>query len=107
MALAEIETAVRAGLPLLVIVYDDAAYGAEVHHFGPDGEPVDIVRFPDADLAAAARGLGALGMTVREPDDLAGVRDWLAGGRERPLVVDAKVVPHICAEWLEEAFRGG
>jgi thiamine pyrophosphate-dependent acetolactate synthase large subunit-like protein len=107
MALAEIETAVRAGLPLLVVVYDDAAYGAEVHHFGPDGEPVELVQFPDADLAAAARGLGAEGLTVREPEDLAGVREWLAGPRERPLVVDAKVVPHICAEWLEEAFRGG
>lgn len=106
MALAEIETAVRAGLPLLVVVYDDAAYGAEVHHFGPDGEPVDIVRFPDADLAAAARGLGAEGLTARAPEDLDGVRDWL-GRRERPLVVDAKVVPHIRAEWLEEAFRGG
>jgi hypothetical protein len=34
------------------------------------------------------------------------VREWL-DRRERPLVVDAKVVPHICAEWLEEAFRGG
>jgi thiamine pyrophosphate-dependent acetolactate synthase large subunit-like protein len=107
MALAEIETAVRTGLPLLVVVYDDAAYGAEVHHFGPDGEPVDIVQFPDADLAAAARGLGADGLTVRAPGDLDGVREWLAGPRERPLVVDAKVVPHICAEWLEEAFRGG
>ncbi|HEY7075934.1 MAG TPA: thiamine pyrophosphate-binding protein [Solirubrobacteraceae bacterium] len=106
MALAEIETAVRAGLPLLVVVYDDAAYGAEVHHFGPDGEPVDLVQFPDADLAAAARGLGAEGLTVRAPADLEGVRDWLQR-RERPLVVDAKVVPHICAEWLEEAFRGG
>jgi thiamine pyrophosphate-dependent acetolactate synthase large subunit-like protein len=106
MALAEIETAVRAGLPLLVVVYDDAAYGAEVHHFGPDGEPVDIVRFPDSDLAAAARGLGAEGLTVRAPEDLDGVRDWL-GRRERPLVVDAKVVPQLCAEWLEEAFRGG
>jgi thiamine pyrophosphate-dependent acetolactate synthase large subunit-like protein len=106
MALAEIETAVRTGLPLLIVVYDDAAYGAEVHHFGPDGEPVDLVRFPDADLAAAGRGLGALGLTVREPADLDGVRDWL-DRRDRPLVVDAKVVPHICAEWLEEAFRGG
>ena len=73
----------------------------------PDGEPVGLVQFPDADLAAAARGLGADGLTVREPDDLAGVRDWLAGPREGPLVVDAKVVPHVCAEWLEEAFRGG
>src|SRR5690606_22319748 len=34
MAIAELETAVRAGLPLVAIVYNDSAYGAEVHHFG-------------------------------------------------------------------------
>ena len=37
--------------------------------------------------------------------DLEGVREWLAD-RDRPLVLDAKVDPDICAEWLEEAFRG-
>ncbi|MEA2161372.1 MAG: hypothetical protein QOD66_3752, partial [Solirubrobacteraceae bacterium] len=53
MALAEIETAARLGLGnLLVVVYDDSAYGAEVHHFAPLGHDVSRVRFPDADLAA-------------------------------------------------------
>jgi hypothetical protein len=33
------------------------------------------------------------------------VREWLEH-RDRPLVLDAKVDPDICAEWLEEAFRG-
>ena len=27
--------------------------------------------------------------------------------RHGPLVLDAKVNPTICAEWLEEAFRAG
>ena len=43
------------------MVYNDAAYGAEVHHFGPDGHPLDTVRFPDTDLAAIARGFGCDG----------------------------------------------
>ena len=60
MALAEIETAVRLKLGnLLVLIYDDAAYGAEVHHFEPMGHDVSRVRFPDADLAAIARAAGA------------------------------------------------
>ena len=67
MGIAELETAVRLRLGLLVVVYDDAAYGAEVHHFGPDGADLSTVRFPDADLAAFARGFGAEGLTVREP----------------------------------------
>ena len=37
MALGELETAARYRLPMLVVVYNDAAYGAEVHHFGPWG----------------------------------------------------------------------
>ena len=55
---------------LLVAVYDDAAYGAEVHHFGPMGHATDTVRFPDADLAAAARAHGVEAITVRHVDDL-------------------------------------
>jgi acetolactate synthase-1/2/3 large subunit len=106
MGVAELDTLVRLGLPMVVVVYDDAAYGAEVHHFGPDGYPLDAVTFPDTDLAAIGRGFGCAGLTVRSLRDLDGVRAWLDSGRERPLVVDAKVVGTRGAWWLEEAFRG-
>jgi thiamine pyrophosphate-dependent acetolactate synthase large subunit-like protein len=105
MALPELETLGRLGLPLLVIVYDDDAYGAEVHHFRPLGHAVDLAQFPPADLAALAEAAGCRGLTVRAVSDLDGVRDWLTT-RDRPLVVDAKVDPDLCADWLEEAFRG-
>ena len=107
MALAELETAVRLKLRLLVVIYDDAAYGAEVHHFAPMGHDVSLVRFPDADLAAIARACGAAAATVRSLADLEVVEDWLADSRPGPLVLDAKVNPTICAEWLAEAFRAG
>jgi thiamine pyrophosphate-dependent acetolactate synthase large subunit-like protein len=106
MALAELETAARLKLLLLVVIYDDAAYGAEVHHFGPMGHDVSLVRFPDADLAAIAHAAGAKSATVRNTDDLAVVEEWLLNPHG-PLVLDAKVNPTICAEWLEEAFRAG
>ncbi|HYN96189.1 MAG TPA: thiamine pyrophosphate-dependent enzyme, partial [Pilimelia sp.] len=106
MSVAELATAVRLALPMVVVVYNDAAYGAEVHHFGPHGHPLDTVTFPDADLAAIGRGFGCAGVTVRDPGDLAGARDWLAGPRDRPLVVDAKVSGSRGSWWLEEAFRG-
>ncbi|MFZ0386260.1 MAG: thiamine pyrophosphate-binding protein [Solirubrobacteraceae bacterium] len=107
MALAEIETAVRLGLRLLIVIYDDNAYGAEVHHFAPLGHDVDAVRFPDADLAAIGRAAGAEGVTVRAVQDLDPLDDWLDRSPSRPLVLDAKVNPTVCAEWLAEAFRGG
>ncbi len=106
MSVGELQSAVRLGLKLLVVIYDDAAYGAEVHHFGPGGHALDTVRLPDSDLAGIARGFGCAGLTVRAPGDLATARDWLAGPRDRPLVIDAKVVSSHPSWWLEEAFRG-
>jgi acetolactate synthase I/II/III large subunit len=106
MAASELETVVRLGLPMVIVIYDDEAYGAEVHHFGPDGHPLDTVLFPAADLAAIGRGYGCAGITVRGPEDLGPVSDWLAGDRDRPLVIDAKVAANRGSWWLEEAFRG-
>jgi thiamine pyrophosphate-dependent acetolactate synthase large subunit-like protein len=108
MALAEIETAARLKLDrLVVVIYDDAAYGAEVHHFAPMGHDVSRVRFPDADLAAIATAAGARGHTVRSVEDLSVIDEWLDERRGHPLVLDAKVNPTIVADWLEEAFRAG
>ncbi len=107
MGASELETAVRLGLgDLLVVVYDDEAYGAEVHHFGPHGDSLDNVRFPPADLAAIARGHGYAAATVRTPEDLGPVRTWLAGPRSSPMLIDAKVTRGKPSWWLEEAFRG-
>jgi thiamine pyrophosphate-dependent acetolactate synthase large subunit-like protein len=106
MSIAELDTAVRLRLPLVVLVYNDDAYGAEVHHFGPDGFPLSTVRFPDTDIAAVGRGFGCAGVTVRAPADLAAVDRWLARPPDAPLVVDAKVTAKRGSWWLEEAFRG-
>jgi len=106
MGISELETVVRLGIPLVVVVYNDAAYGAEVHHFGPGGGDLSLVRFPPTDLAAIARGYGFDAATVRRPTDLDPVAAWLAGDRSRPLLVDLKVVRSEPSWWLEEAFRG-
>ena len=72
----------------------------------PDRHPLDTVRFPPTDIAAIGRGFGCGGVTVRGPQDLAPVREWLAGPRDRPLVIDAKITSGSGSWWLEEAFRG-
>jgi thiamine pyrophosphate-dependent acetolactate synthase large subunit-like protein len=105
MALPDLETLGRLAPKLLVVIYDDAAYGAEVHHFRPMGIPVELAQFPPTDFAALAEAAGCRGVTARGTEDLEAVREWLAQP-DRPLVLDAKVDPDICAEWLEEAFRG-
>jgi thiamine pyrophosphate-dependent acetolactate synthase large subunit-like protein len=71
------------------------------------GHDVSRVKFPDSDLAQLAIAAGARAATVRRPNDLNIIDEWLAERRGHPLVLDAKVNPTICAEWLEEAFRAG
>lgn len=106
MGVSELETVVRLGLPMLVVVYDDEAYGAEVHHFGPHGHDLSTVRFPPTDIAAVGRGYGMRAVTVRSPEDLDPVREWVASGPTGPMLVQAKVTGDEPAWWLEEAFRG-
>ncbi|MEO3934738.1 thiamine pyrophosphate-binding protein [Micrococcaceae bacterium Sec7.4] len=117
MGISELETAVRLKLPLVCIIYNDAGYGAEVHHFGAGAEPgggsavdtaVDLstVTFPDTDIAAIARGFGADAVTVRSAADLEAVRAWLQDRPDRPLVIDAKIASDGGAWWLAEAFKG-
>jgi acetolactate synthase-1/2/3 large subunit len=106
MSVAELDTVRRLGLPMVVIVYNDDAYGAEVHHFGPDGCDLATVRFPPTDVAAVGRGFGFDAISVTRVDDLAAVRTWLDGARDRPLLIDAKVTADRGSWWLEEAFRG-
>ncbi|MFF1679805.1 thiamine pyrophosphate-binding protein [Streptomyces sp. NPDC058256] len=106
MSAVELDTVRRLGLPMVVVVYNDDAYGAEVHHFGPDGHPLDTVQFPPTDIAAVGRGYGFETVTVRTSADLKAVEDWVVGPRSAPLLIDAKVVSDRGAWWLEEAFRG-
>ncbi|MGW6035536.1 thiamine pyrophosphate-binding protein [Gordonia terrae] len=108
MAVAELETAVRLALPLVVIVYNDSAYGAEVHHFG--NADMTTVTFPEVDIAAIARGHGATGVTVTGLDDLDEVRNWVGSlpspEPSGPLVIDAKITDDGGSWWLAEAFAG-
>lgn len=105
MGAVELETAVRLRLGAVIIAYNDSAYGAEIHLF-PDATPEEqeIVRFPDTDIAAIARGYGCEAITVRSLDDLDGVSAWLESDRDRPLVIDAKITGR--ASWLMAREHG-
>jgi thiamine pyrophosphate-dependent acetolactate synthase large subunit-like protein len=103
MSVAELDTVVRLGLPMVIVVYNDDAYGAEVHHFA--GEDLGAVRFPETDIAAIGAGFGCTPLTVRTVADLEGLSAWLAGPRERPLLIDAKITDDGGSWWLSEAFH--
>ncbi|GGM52775.1 acetolactate synthase I/II/III large subunit [Micromonospora sonchi] len=64
--LGELDTLARVGAPVLLLVLDDAAYGAEVRKLAPRGVDPQLARFPGRDLAAVARALGLPAWTVTD-----------------------------------------
>lgn len=91
MALPELDTAVRARAPLVVIVVNDHAYGIEIHKLRSLGLGGELAAFPEGpDLAAIMRALGGEGVTVHDLADL----DALAGrldALDGPLLIDLRV----------------
>jgi thiamine pyrophosphate-dependent acetolactate synthase large subunit-like protein len=106
MSLGELETFVRYKIPVLVIVVNDASYGAEVHLLKNLGLPNDRAFFRDNDFAAIASAMGAQGITVHDVTDLEGLRPWLSD-RAGPMVVDCKVDPQIRGDWFGKVFAPG
>lgn len=80
MHIQELECIKRHGLKMLIIVCNDGAYGAEVHHLRKEGLDDAIVTFGRPNFAEIARGFGLEGAVVtdvRQLPDLA--RDYLNG----------------------------
>jgi thiamine pyrophosphate-dependent acetolactate synthase large subunit-like protein len=90
--LAEFNSAVRHGVDLVVVVFNDGAYGAEYDHLSRHGMDPGISTFEWPHLAPVATALGGRGYTARnltELDEaLAAVRD-----RDRPVLIDIKIDP--------------
>jgi thiamine pyrophosphate-dependent acetolactate synthase large subunit-like protein len=105
MSLGELETAARLRLRMCVVIYNDLAYGAEVHYFGRRGYRTDIVKFPNVDFSAIAKSFGASAIEARTPADLAPVQAWAAEGAPGLFVIDARVNPNLEAEWHQDAFK--
>jgi thiamine pyrophosphate-dependent acetolactate synthase large subunit-like protein len=104
MSIADLETAIRLGLRLCILVYNDASYAAEVHYFRRQGFSVDIVQFPQTDFAAIAGGYGARGATVRTLADLEPLKAWVADGAPGVFVIDGKINSELEADWHAEHF---
>lgn len=102
MGLPELETLIRVSHSALVVIFNDAAYGAEVHMYRPLVTDTSPAAFGDTDFAAVARSLGATAATVRTASDLTAVRAWRDAGCHGTLVLDCKVVPDVVAKYLSD-----
>jgi thiamine pyrophosphate-dependent acetolactate synthase large subunit-like protein len=78
MHIQELEMVRRHGLKLLLVVYNDGAFGSEIHKLRADGVDDSGSVFGRTDLAAIARGFGLRGATVTELSQLAPLYDAFA-----------------------------
>ncbi|MHA7959693.1 thiamine pyrophosphate-binding protein [Streptomyces sp. L500] len=94
MHLAEFTTAVRERLPLVVVVLDDGAYGAEHYKLKNHGYDPAHSAFAWPDLAALATTMGARALTVRRTEELDAVGALLPE-LDGPLLVDVRLDPDV------------
>jgi acetolactate synthase-1/2/3 large subunit len=108
MALADLETAVRvAGGRGMAVVWNDAAYGAEVNLYGLKGLAEGPMRIPEVDFSALAAGVGAEGVVVRTMADLDRLAAWTAeDAASRPfLLLDCRISGTVVAPYQHEIIR--
>ena len=102
MALADLESVVREVRRGVVVVWNDAAYNAEVSLYGRRGLDVAPMLIPEVDFAGLGRALGAEAAIVRTLEDLDSLADWVRAERDGVFVVDCRVSPTVVAPYQEE-----
>lgn len=101
MTLGELETAVREDLPLVIVLMNDCAYGAELHFLKMRDLPVAKSVFPDVDYAPIAEAFGFQAATIRTLDDLQKVAPLLAMP-DGPMLLDCKLNAAVAAPFMSE-----
>ena len=96
MTLGELETVARENIPLVIVVMNDRAYGAETHFLAMREMPVGMSLFPDVDFAPIAEAFGFQTATVRTMDELQALAPMLAKP-DGPILIDCKINGAIAA----------
>jgi thiamine pyrophosphate-dependent acetolactate synthase large subunit-like protein len=101
MTMGELETVVREDLPMVIVLMNDCAYGAELHFLKARDLPVQKSVFPDVDFAPIAEGFAFEGHTVRTLDQLRQLAPVLAKP-EGPILLDCKINADVAAPFIHE-----
>jgi acetolactate synthase-1/2/3 large subunit len=101
MTMGELETVVREDLPIVIVLMNDCAYGAELHFLRLRQQPVTKSVFPDVDFAPIAETFGFEAATIRTLADLHKVAAKL-GKPEGPIFLDCKINAEVAAPFMSE-----
>jgi len=102
MGLSDLESLIGAARSAIVVIYNDAAYGAEIHQYGSQGLTEKPMLIPEVDFSGVARSLGAESAVIRCLDDLTALQDWIDAGARGTFVADCRISSSIRAPWLTE-----
>lgn len=108
MAIADLESAVRAaGGRGIAVIWNDAAYGAEVNLYGLKGLAEGPMRIPEVDFAAFGAAVGAEGVVVRTLADLDRLATWTEedAATRRFLLLDLRISGDVIAPYQQEIIR--
>ncbi|MEV7638200.1 thiamine pyrophosphate-binding protein [Pseudarthrobacter enclensis] len=102
MGLSDLESLIGAASSAVVVIYNDAAYGAEIHQYGSQGLTEKPMLIPEVDFSGVARALGAESTIIRSLGDLSALQDWIDGGANGTFVADCRITSSVRAPWLTE-----
>ncbi|WP_461163618.1 thiamine pyrophosphate-binding protein [Arthrobacter sp. R4-81] len=102
MGLSDLESLIAAASSAVVVIYNDAAYGAEIHQYGSQGLTEKPMLIPEVDFSGIARALGAESAIIRSLSDLAELQDWIDDGAKGTFVADCRITASVRAPWLSE-----
>ncbi|MCI4012867.1 thiamine pyrophosphate-binding protein [Brevibacterium sp. ZH18] len=108
MALSDLDTAIRsAGGRGMAVVFNDAAYGAEVNLYGLKGLNKAPMLIDEIDFAALGSAAGGQGVAVRSLADLEVVNEWKKTpvNERKFLVLDLRISGAVIAPYQEEVIR--
>jgi len=101
MTMGELETVVREDLPIVIVLMNDCAYGAELHFLRLRQQPVAKSMFPDVDFAPVAESFGFEAATIRTLADLHKLAAKLRKP-DGPIFLDCKINADVAAPFMSE-----
>ncbi len=102
MAIADLETTIRTAKSCVIVVWNDGAYGAEVHLYGKMGLDEAPMRIPDVNFAGIASALGATGVNVTALADLDALTVWREAGAQGTILLDCRISTSVVAPYQRE-----
>ncbi|WP_306231977.1 thiamine pyrophosphate-binding protein [Agrococcus beijingensis] len=105
MGIADLDSVIRTVRHGVVVVVNDAAYGAEVHQYAVRGVAEQPMLIEQVDFAAVGRGFGAEAAVIASLDDLRLLEAWLASGATGVFVADCRVSQQVVAPYMLEVVE--